>query len=132
MKVSRIRLEIALQLRDTACRILQHIGTVATIASSRGDCHESREAKVKDLIILCSHHDGEQLLDIWQRRKVFSISWNNSDTPHVVAFRPGAWQKRLFEADIEPGWSGLPSILLSDGSNEGCQWDSKPGGEKTH
>jgi hypothetical protein len=116
MKVSKTRLETALQLRDMACRILKHIGAVTTIGNSRGDCAESREAKINDLIILCSRTGGEDLLDIWQGIKVFSISWNDSG-PYVVAFRPGTWQRLLVEADIELGWS-RPSRLLFDGSNQ--------------
>jgi hypothetical protein len=86
--------------------------------------------------MLFSRPGGEQLLDIWQGRKVFSISWNDFGPPYVVAFRPGSWQRLLFEADIELGRSGL-SIFFLDGSNElrpaaRKSKDRKARGEQTH
>jgi hypothetical protein len=38
---------------------------------------------------------GEQLLDIWQGRKVFSIVWDVTGTLTVVAFRPSDWRDAL-------------------------------------
>src|ERR1700730_11930631 len=50
MKVSKARLEKALQLRDAAVRILTRIGYDAIIADSeRGYCHRTIQAKINDL-----------------------------------------------------------------------------------
>jgi hypothetical protein len=117
MKVSKRRLETALQVRDTACRILTRIGTVTTIDNARGNRYRCREVRIGDLLILWSRPSDEQMIDIWTGRKVFSISWPHSGRPHVVAFRPGSWLGLLFSADFEPEW-GVPSSILSDGSSE--------------
>lgn len=98
MKVSKTRMKIALQVRDTACRIVRQIGTDTTIIDSRGDWHPTREAKIGGLLILWSPRGNEQLIDIWQGQKVFSISWSDSG-PYVVAFRPGSWMSLILSVD---------------------------------
>lgn len=102
MKVSNARLREALQLRDAALRILSRVGYDITVADSeRGYCHHNRQAKIKDLTIMCGRPERKQLLDIWQGKKVFSISWSDVLTPYVVAFDPGTWKRTLTRADIE-------------------------------
>jgi hypothetical protein len=102
MKVSNARLREALQLRDAALRILNRVGYDITIADSgRGYCNHHRQAKINDLAITCSRPGREQLLDIWQGKKVFSISWTDGLTPYVVAFFPGPWKGSLTRADVK-------------------------------
>lgn len=102
MKVSNARLREALQLRDAALRILNRVGCDITIADSgRGYCNHNRQAKINDLTIMCSRLGRGQLLDIWQGKKVFSISWNDGLPPYVVAFRPGTWKRSLTQADVK-------------------------------
>jgi hypothetical protein len=102
MKVSKDRLREALQLRDAALRILNRVGHNITVANSeRGYCHHSRQVKINDLTIMFSRPGREQLLDVWQGKKVFSISWNDGSTPYVVAFRPGTWKRCLTRADVK-------------------------------
>jgi hypothetical protein len=102
MKVSNARLREALQLRDAALRILNRVGYDITVADSeRGYCHHNSQVKINDLTIMCSRPARAQLLDVWQGKKVFSISWNDGLTPYVVAFRPGTWMRTLTRADIK-------------------------------
>jgi hypothetical protein len=101
MKVSEARLREALQLRDAALRILNRIGRDVTVADSeRGYCHHVRQVKINDLTIMCSRPERGQLLDIWQGKKVFSISWNATSRPYLVAFCVGSWKRTLTRADI--------------------------------
>jgi hypothetical protein len=103
MKVSIARLRDALQLRNAALRILNRVGDDITVADSeRGYCHHIRQVKIEDLTIMCSRPERkQQLLDIWQGKKVFSIWWSDGLTPYVVAFHPGTWKRTLTRADLE-------------------------------
>jgi hypothetical protein len=94
MKVSKARLDEALQLRDAALRILGRTG-LDTILADRDRRHHIRQVDMNGLTIMHSHPFGEQLLDIWQGRKVFSVAWDATGTLTVVAFRPGDWQNLL-------------------------------------
>jgi hypothetical protein len=102
MKVSKARLREALQLRDAALRILNRVGYDITFADSgRGYCNHNRQAKINDLTIMCSRLGRGQLLDIWQGKKVFSISWTDGLPTYVVAFRPGTWKRSVARADVK-------------------------------
>jgi hypothetical protein len=102
MKVSKARLTEALQLRDAALRLLNLVGHDITVADSeRGYCHHNRQVKIDDLTIMCSRPGRGQLLDIWQGKKVFSISWTDGLPAYVVAFRPGTWKRSLARADVK-------------------------------
>jgi hypothetical protein len=95
------RLMEALELRDAALRILNHVGYDMTIADSRGYCNHNRQAEINDLTIMCSRFGRWQLLDIWQGKKVFSITWTDGLPTYVVAFRPGTWKGSLSRADVK-------------------------------
>lgn len=101
MKVSSARLERAVQVRDAALRVLRHTGYDFTIADTeKGYCHRTRKAKVDGLIIMWSRPGHQQLIDIWVDKKVFSIRWNDAETPSLIAFRPGDWEAILMRFDI--------------------------------
>lgn len=60
---------------------------------------------------------GEQILDVYHGRKVFSVRWNNVDAIDVVAFKPGDWRQILRASAISPsGWhvDGCPESHVSD------------------
>jgi hypothetical protein len=107
MKVSRARLERAEQLRDAALRILARAGHEVVISDEeRGFCPRTIQVKVNGLTILRSWHEREQLLDVWQFRKVFSIAWTGTRT-YLVTFRPGTWENILLGADAELTWASV-------------------------
>jgi hypothetical protein len=103
MKVSITGLRDALQLRSAALRILNRVGEDVTVADSeRGYCYRVRRVRIKDLTIMCSQLERkQQLLDIWQGKKVFSIRWSDGLPPYVVAICPGTWKRTLTRADLE-------------------------------
>jgi hypothetical protein len=94
MKVSKARLDEALELRDAALRILGRTG-LDTIFADRNRRHHTRQIEMNGLTIMHSRPARQQLLDIWQARKVFSVAWDATETLTVVAFRPGDWQDIL-------------------------------------
>jgi hypothetical protein len=94
MKISIARLNEAKQLRDAALRLLNGDG-LDTIIGDRGTRHRTRQIEVDGLSIMHSRPGGEQLLDIWQGPKVFSVAWDATGTLTVVAFRSGAWRDKL-------------------------------------
>ena len=94
MKVSKAKLSEARQLRDAALRLLDREG-LDTILSDRGTRHATRQIELDGFLIMHSRPAGEQLLDIWQGPKVFSVAWDATGFLKVVAFRPGSWKDRL-------------------------------------
>lgn len=101
MKVSQARLDEARQLRNAALRVLDRTA-LDTIVGDRGVRHHTRQLEVNGLTIMHSAPAGEQLLDIWQGRKVFSVIWDMTGTLTVLAFRSGDWLdvlRALAEAD---------------------------------
>jgi hypothetical protein len=100
MKISMRRLEEALNLRDVALSILnsriQRTGPVPDELAQ----YNTRSMAVESLTILHGQplSPNEDLLDVWDGRKVFSIAWNVDGEVRVVAFRPGTWQARLLAA----------------------------------
>jgi len=105
MKVSSARLERALQLRDAAVRVLNHIGYDVIAGSEGGYCHYTRQAKLNDLTILYSRR--RHLIDVWQGEKVFSITWIAAEGPNVRAFRSGNWERVLLNTDAELTWTSV-------------------------
>jgi hypothetical protein len=96
MKASKARLEEAIRLRNIALRLLELLGEDTTIPAYGGRYRVPvREVRANGLTIGYSRSYGEELLDIWQGRKVFSIAWDAGETPYVVAFHPGSWQDTL-------------------------------------
>jgi hypothetical protein len=96
MRVSKDRLEESIQLRDIAKRLVELLGEDTSIPAYGGRYRVPvRKVRVNGLTIGYSCEHGEDLLDIWQGRKVFSIAWNAGETPYVVAFHPGSWQDIL-------------------------------------
>jgi hypothetical protein len=75
--------------------------------SERGYCHRVIQAKIDDLTILRSRPEHAHLLDIWAGIKVFSITWTETRTPYVVAFRTGDWERRLLGAHAELTWDSV-------------------------
>jgi len=53
-----------------------------------------RQIELDGLSILHSW-PGEQLLDIWEGPKVFSVAWDATGFLTVIAFRQGTWRDRL-------------------------------------
>jgi hypothetical protein len=94
MRVSIARLIEAKQLRDAALIVLNRNG-LDTIIGDRGERHRTRQIEIEGLSILHSRPAGEQLLDIWQGVKVFSVAWDATGSLTVVAFRPGDWREIL-------------------------------------
>jgi hypothetical protein len=94
VKISRARLDEAQELRATALRILDRSG-LDTILYDPQKRHHTRQAEIGGLTIMHSSPQGEQLLDIWQDRKVFSIAWDATGAIQVVSFRPGNWREIL-------------------------------------
>ncbi|MDH2386400.1 hypothetical protein [Bradyrhizobium sp. CER78] len=101
MMASGTRIAAAIQLRDASLRILSHIGRQRIIANpERGYFHRVNEARISGLTIWCTGFTTEQMVDIWEGRKVFSIRWNVTRA-YLVAFRSGTWQRLITNADIE-------------------------------
>jgi hypothetical protein len=94
MKISNVRLSEAKKLRDAALRLLDREG-LDTILTDRGTRHRTRQIVLDGLLILHSRPVGEQLLDIWEGPKVFSVAWDATGFLTVIAFRLGAWRDRL-------------------------------------
>lgn len=94
VKVSHTRLNEAKKLRESALRVLDRSG-LDTIIYDHQKRHHTRRVEVDGLTIMHSNPKGEQLLDIWQGRKVFSIAWDATGAMQVVTFRPGDWRDSL-------------------------------------
>lgn len=110
MKISNSRLENAKELRDAALRIVSRSGYEVLVGESeRPYFHRLRGAKTNDLTILVSSPERGRLLDIWQngRGKVFSIAWDVTPSPYVMAFAAGHWQNTLRNADAALTWRSV-------------------------
>jgi hypothetical protein len=94
MKVSIARLNEARHLRDAALTVLNRNG-IDTIIGDRGERQRTRQIEIEGLLIMHSRPAGEQLLDIWQGVKVFSVAWDATGTLTVVSFRPGDWRDKI-------------------------------------
>jgi hypothetical protein len=94
MKISAAKLNEAEQLRDAALIVLDRNGW-DTIIGDRGERHRTRQIEIEGLSISHSRPAGEQLLDIWQGSKVFSVAWDATGLLTVVALRPGNWREIL-------------------------------------
>jgi hypothetical protein len=94
MKTSIAKLNEAKHLRDAALILLDRDG-LDTILADRGTRYRTRQIEIAGLSIMHSRPAGEQLLDIWQGVKVFSVAWDVAGTLTVVAFRPGDWRQSL-------------------------------------
>jgi hypothetical protein len=76
---------------EEALRLLDREG-LDTILADRGTRHRTRQIELDGLLILHSRPAGEQLLDIWEGPKVFSVAWDATGFLTVIAFRLGAWR----------------------------------------
>lgn len=94
MKTSMAKLNEAKQLRDAALSLLDREG-LGTIVADRGTRHCTRQIEVEGLSIMHGRAAGEQLLDIRQGPKVFSVAWDATGSLTVVAFRSGSWRDTL-------------------------------------
>ncbi|WP_441255834.1 hypothetical protein [Tardiphaga sp. 285_C5_N1_2] len=94
MKVSLARLNEARELRDIALTLLDRHG-MNVILVDRHRQIKTRQHHVNDLKIMQSAPMGEQILDVYHGRKVFSVNWNDVDALDVVAFKPGEWRQVL-------------------------------------
>jgi hypothetical protein len=94
MKVSIARLNETKQLRDAALTVLNRNG-IDTIIGDRDERHRTWKIEIEGLSIMHSPHAGEQLLDIWQGEKVFSVAWDATGSLTVVSFRPGECEINL-------------------------------------
>lgn len=50
---------------------------------------------------------GEQILDVYHGRGVFSVRWNDVDAIDVVTFKPGDWRQILRASAIPPSGSRI-------------------------
>ncbi|MEH2469193.1 hypothetical protein V1281_001553 [Nitrobacteraceae bacterium AZCC 2161] len=117
MKVSLARLNEARELRDIALTLLDRHG-MNVILVDRDRQIKTRQHHVGEMKIIQSAPMGEQILDVYHRRKVFSVRWNDVDTIDVVSFKPGDWRQELRSSAMPPsGWhsEGFPESLVSDG-----------------
>ncbi|MGM5049524.1 hypothetical protein AB8A20_11665 [Tardiphaga sp. 604_B6_N1_1] len=94
MKVSLARLNEARELRDIALALLDRHGSNVVLVD-RSRKIKTRQLEVGDLRIMQSAPMGEQILDVYHGRKVFSVNWNDVDTIDVVAFKSGDWRQLL-------------------------------------
>jgi hypothetical protein len=94
VKTSIAKLYEAKQLRDAALSLLDREG-LDTILADRGTRYRTRQIEIQGLTIMHSRPAGEQLLDIWQGPKVFSVAWDATGSITVVAFRSGSWRDTL-------------------------------------
>lgn len=120
MKVSQARLAEAIELRDAALGIVAAFGTDRIITATAGGYrHSVQTIEFGELTIMYGSPSpgGEQRLDIWEGRKVFSIAWNRTGLADVIAFRPehGGTSCELTQERIESEvWSRhFPSALES-------------------
>jgi hypothetical protein len=98
MNISAARLAEAIELRDIAVRLVMAHGVPRLVTTATGDCrHALNIAEIADLTIAYGNpsHSGEQRLDVWQQRKVFSIGWDRTGYVHVIAFNSGSWRDTL-------------------------------------
>ncbi len=117
MKVSLARMNEARELRDIALTLLDRQG-MNVILVDRDRQIKIRQHHVGDLKIMQSAPMGEQILDVYHGRKVFSVRWHAADTISVVAFRPGDWRQVLrASGDTKSEWpiSGVPQHIAADG-----------------
>jgi hypothetical protein len=94
MKSSIAKLNQAKQLRDAALTGLNRHG-LDTIVGDRDERKRTRQIEIEGLLIMHSRPAGEQLLDIWQGVKVFSVAWDAAGSLTVVSFCPGDWIDKL-------------------------------------
>jgi hypothetical protein len=94
VKVSLARLNEARELRDIALALLDRHGSNVVLVD-RSRKIKTRQLEVGDLRIMQSAPMGEQILDVYHGRKVFSVNWNDVGTIDVVAFKPGDWRQLL-------------------------------------
>jgi hypothetical protein len=94
VKVSLARLNESRELRDIALTLLDRHGSNVVLVDRERQI-KTRQHHVGDLEIMQSAPMGEQILDIYQGRKVFSVNWNEVDAIDVVAFKPGDWRQTL-------------------------------------
>ncbi|TAH66374.1 MAG: hypothetical protein EWM45_11665 [Rhodopseudomonas palustris] len=75
---SKSKLVQALELRDAALTLLDRAG-LHTIHGDRGTRHHTRQVNIQRLKIMQSRLSGEQLLDIWNGTKIFSVAWDATE-----------------------------------------------------
>jgi hypothetical protein len=98
MKISQARLREAVDLKDLTLSMVAAHGMDKIITAAGGHSrHRVQSAEVAGLTIMYGSPPPaiEQRLDIWQGRKVFSITWDRTGLTQVIAFRPGEWQDVL-------------------------------------
>lgn len=116
MKVSPARLSEAHELRDIALALLDRDGSDVVLVD-RDMKIKTRQPRVADLNITQSAPMGEQILDVYHGRKVFSLNWNDTDAIDVVAFKPGEWRELLRTLGNQlSGWviNGAPRRVSAD------------------